>query len=375
MNFSNGRYRVMNNFLFILLGFFLSVALSKAEGLKVQLDCSSATGPVVAMVFDSPDGFRGLKDPILERVVDCEQGFVLEGIDLDTFAVVVYFDQNNNGKLDKNFIGIPVEPIGFSNGYSPKGPPQFSKAVVPQSSLDASSVQLEMGGGLGPRGRIGLGVFSLYRTSTYKGEDSGEFRVFPGISYIGKRFQILGPNVNMGLWSTERLRTALSASFRGSAYDEDDSVIFEGLGDRKDTLMLGPSARVDVSKQVSLSLSLKGDVLDRIGGWVAEGRVSYAFNFDKYSITPYFGLSWLSREIAEHDYGVETAKAREDLQAYDPGEVFQPELGLMVMKTWGENWVAACNVSLNRLDDASYDSPLVDERHQASGFVSLTYQF
>ena len=43
--------------------------------------------------------------------------------------VMQAFDENNNGKLDKNLVGIPLEPYGFSNnarGFL--GPPSFGDA-------------------------------------------------------------------------------------------------------------------------------------------------------------------------------------------------------------------------------------------------------
>ncbi|MBX2946792.1 MAG: DUF2141 domain-containing protein [Cyclobacteriaceae bacterium] len=46
-----------------------------------------------------------------------------------TYAVVVYQDMNSNGKLDRNWMGLPAEPYGFSNNPSTLfGPPSFSKA-------------------------------------------------------------------------------------------------------------------------------------------------------------------------------------------------------------------------------------------------------
>jgi uncharacterized protein (DUF2141 family) len=41
------------------------------------------------------------------------------------YAVSVVHDQNNNAKLDKNFLGIPNEPYGFSNNPSSLGKPSF----------------------------------------------------------------------------------------------------------------------------------------------------------------------------------------------------------------------------------------------------------
>lgn len=48
-----------------------------------------------------------------------------------TYAVQVFQDLNGNGTLDRNILGIPTEPIGFSN--DPKlsfGPPDFDAAAV-----------------------------------------------------------------------------------------------------------------------------------------------------------------------------------------------------------------------------------------------------
>lgn len=46
-----------------------------------------------------------------------------------TYAVVVYQDMNSNGKLDRNWMGLPSEPYGFSNNPSTLfGPPSFGKA-------------------------------------------------------------------------------------------------------------------------------------------------------------------------------------------------------------------------------------------------------
>ena len=42
------------------------------------------------------------------------------------FAIAFYQDVNNDGKCNKNFIGIPVEPYGFSNNFKPAlKPPRF----------------------------------------------------------------------------------------------------------------------------------------------------------------------------------------------------------------------------------------------------------
>lgn len=56
------------------------------------------------------------------------------GVPFGVYAVSVFHDENSNGKLDTNFVGIPREGVGASN--NPKGhfgPPKFSAAAFPHS--------------------------------------------------------------------------------------------------------------------------------------------------------------------------------------------------------------------------------------------------
>jgi uncharacterized protein (DUF2141 family) len=46
------------------------------------------------------------------------------------YAVSIYQDVNENGKLDQNFLGIPKEPVGFGNNHKPLGKPDFESALI-----------------------------------------------------------------------------------------------------------------------------------------------------------------------------------------------------------------------------------------------------
>ncbi len=46
-----------------------------------------------------------------------------------TYAIGVYIDENENGKLDTNFFGIPKEQYGFSNNTKAFGIPKFEAAA------------------------------------------------------------------------------------------------------------------------------------------------------------------------------------------------------------------------------------------------------
>lgn len=56
--------------------------------------------------------------------------FTFRNVAAGSYAIAVYHDVNGNGRLDKQLIGIPAEPYGFSNDVGRIGPPSFEGARV-----------------------------------------------------------------------------------------------------------------------------------------------------------------------------------------------------------------------------------------------------
>ena len=53
------------------------------------------------------------------------------GIPPGTYAVQAYHDANDNGRIDRNFLGLPTEAIGFSRDAPMRfGPPRFDDAAI-----------------------------------------------------------------------------------------------------------------------------------------------------------------------------------------------------------------------------------------------------
>jgi uncharacterized protein (DUF2141 family) len=46
------------------------------------------------------------------------------------YAIAAFLDANGNGRLDRNLIGLPNEPYGFSNDVGRRGIPSFEGALV-----------------------------------------------------------------------------------------------------------------------------------------------------------------------------------------------------------------------------------------------------
>jgi uncharacterized protein (DUF2141 family) len=56
----------------------------------------------------------------------------IKGVPAGTWAVLAYQDENANGELDRNLIGVPSENYGFSRDARGRfGPPSFDDAAMP----------------------------------------------------------------------------------------------------------------------------------------------------------------------------------------------------------------------------------------------------
>jgi uncharacterized protein (DUF2141 family) len=63
---------------------------------------------------------------------DGETVVTIKGVPAGTWAVLAYQDENANGELDRNLIGIPSENYGFSREARERfGPPSFDDAAMP----------------------------------------------------------------------------------------------------------------------------------------------------------------------------------------------------------------------------------------------------
>lgn len=65
----------------------------------------------------------------------------LSDIPYGDYGIAALHDENKNGKMDKNLLGMPLEPYGFSNNQRVNfGPPKWEKAkfAVKNSTTEIS---------------------------------------------------------------------------------------------------------------------------------------------------------------------------------------------------------------------------------------------
>jgi uncharacterized protein (DUF2141 family) len=117
-----------------MLFFLLLPVMAFAQGsLEVTVkNIKEPTGNIRVGLFDTEKGF--LKDAIDGKVTKATGGevtVVFENLKAGEYAVSVIHDENSNGELDTNVMGIPKEGFAFgNNAMGTFGPPSFDKSKV-----------------------------------------------------------------------------------------------------------------------------------------------------------------------------------------------------------------------------------------------------
>jgi outer membrane protein len=349
----------------------------EAAELIISIDNPPDSGTVIAMLFNSSSTFVDLRDPV--NVITLPSGGTIPGripeLAGGEYALVVYHDKNGNGRLDENFIGIPSEPLGFSNRYWPKGPPTFAKAAFKIEAEETRTIDVNLQSVFGKAGILGLGVGVIANTSPYRGAKSWNIQPIPAISYIGDRIQILGLTARCGILNLGDFGLAATASYRFGAYREKDSSSLQGMGDRKDTVLGGMELQYKLPEGFKLSAGYEHDILDRTGGGTGHFGVGKAFQQNLLTISPKISLYWLTDKLADYEYGVSAAQARPDRPAYHPGDAVNLEAGVTIFRELYENWQIILSSSVVFLPSTLKDSPIVDQSHVFKSFAAVTRRF
>lgn len=111
-----------------------------AADLTVSLsEIRAATGIVKVALVDA-EGWAGRAAPVQGTGAPPAgetQVFTFKGVAPGRYALMVTHDENGNGKLDTNMIGMPLEGYGFSNNPRVMRKPTWDEAVFEVGAADA----------------------------------------------------------------------------------------------------------------------------------------------------------------------------------------------------------------------------------------------
>ncbi len=116
----------------------IGFAQSSCPGIHVKIpNIKNSTGNIACAIFESPEGFPNkflgsAKAIIIKKIQKTKAQCNFSDIPPGTYAIAVIHDENMNGELDTNWLGVPTEGYGFSNTTIDEfGAPAFSAATFP----------------------------------------------------------------------------------------------------------------------------------------------------------------------------------------------------------------------------------------------------
>jgi uncharacterized protein (DUF2141 family) len=140
----------MKNFL-VISALLICFSTAKAQDGKINLtvkNINSKEGGLINIAVYGKEGFlktgKELKNTSI-KVTGTEVRASFSDLPDGTYGIAVYHDENSDGKLNTNFIGIPKEPTGFSNdGVGKMGPPSFESVSFQVESGKTTDLTIHM---------------------------------------------------------------------------------------------------------------------------------------------------------------------------------------------------------------------------------------
>ena len=127
----------------ILFFIFTPSAMAQEEGFTLEVIVSNIDndkGKMYIGVYDSEGDFLSkIFKGASAKIVGNACSYIFEGIPKGEYAVSVFHDENDNDKMDKNFLGIPKEDYGCSNNA--KGFMSAPKWEDAKFTLDSNDVK------------------------------------------------------------------------------------------------------------------------------------------------------------------------------------------------------------------------------------------
>lgn len=102
------------------------------------------------MLFNSADGYPEVHAKAYQETraaIDTNRALCeFKNVASGTYAVIVFHDENKNGKLDKNFVGMPKEGYAASNNERHAfSAPRFKEASFVLNADSPTTIKIQMG--------------------------------------------------------------------------------------------------------------------------------------------------------------------------------------------------------------------------------------
>lgn len=106
--------------------------IAQAASVDVALNGARSSSGQFQVALVDADGYDGKAKPVAGRMlapVGETTRISFDDVAPGRYAVMVTHDENGNGRLDTNIVGMPVEGYGFSNNPNVMRKPTFEEAA------------------------------------------------------------------------------------------------------------------------------------------------------------------------------------------------------------------------------------------------------
>jgi uncharacterized protein (DUF2141 family) len=132
----------------MLLAASLLVAVpAEAATLSLSIEGLKPRGQIMVLLFDAERNWNakaGAVREIKRKVGAASAQILVEGLAAGHYGAMVFQDLNLDGRMNFNFVGMPLEPYGFSNNSRGLfGPPAWGKAAFRFGGDATHSIRLK----------------------------------------------------------------------------------------------------------------------------------------------------------------------------------------------------------------------------------------
>ena len=131
----------------LFFGYFLALTTAAPQTVELNVTSTAAkSAPLHVAVFRTAEDFAA-DNPVVGLVEPMQDGRKTVTVKLPAagdYVFAAFHDLNDNGKLDRNLLGVPTEPYGFTKEPPSKWrAPEFGEISTSVGSQERANIQLK----------------------------------------------------------------------------------------------------------------------------------------------------------------------------------------------------------------------------------------
>ncbi|MEM1077571.1 MAG: MipA/OmpV family protein [Pseudomonadota bacterium] len=217
-----------------------------------------------------------------------------------------------------------------------------------------------------------LGGLVAADTNPYLGQGSDVIPL-PLFRYANGPFELSTNGLSYSVFSQGVWGLSVAARPRFSGLISTDGEQLDGI-DREVTGDVALELRYDLGRLYA-GADLRQEFTGEHDGQEARLRFGLRQSLGAVRLDWSAGAAWQSGDLSRYVWGVSPDEARIGRNAYDPGDVVVPFVGLRGVMPLGENWSLLGTLRADFLPGAVTDSPIIEDDTLVSGGLGVEFRF